>query len=114
MPCASLGVAEAGFFPGIILYLSYWFPASRRGRITSLFFVGLPVAGLIGLPLSGWIMSYFSGHMGLKSWQWMFLLEGIPAMILGVVAFVWLDDRPANAKWLSDKERQQVEQDLQA
>jgi D-galactonate transporter len=109
-----LGVAEAGFFPGIILYLSYWFPASRRGRITSLFFVGLPVAGLIGLPLSGWIMSYFSGHMGLKGWQWMFLLEGIPAMILGVVAFVWLDDRPANAKWLSDKEKQQVEQDLQA
>lgn len=108
-----LGVAEAGFFPGIILYLSYWYPASRRGRITSLFFVGVPIAGLIGSPLSGWIMSHFAGYMGLKGWQWMFLLEGLPAMILGVVAFVWLDDRPANAKWLSDKEKQQVEQDLQ-
>ncbi|MBV6823136.1 MFS transporter [Pseudomonas sp. PD9R] len=108
-----LGVAEAGFFPGIILYLSYWYPASRRGRITSLFFVGVPIAGLIGSPLSGWIMSFFSGYMGLKGWQWMFLLEGLPAMILGVVAFIWLDDRPANAKWLSDQQKQQVEQDLQ-
>jgi ACS family phthalate transporter-like MFS transporter len=108
-----LGVAEAGFFPGIILYLSYWYPASRRGRITSLFFVGVPIAGLIGSPLSGWIMSFFSGYMGLKGWQWMFLLEGLPAMILGVVAFVWLDDKPANAKWLTDQQKQQVERDLQ-
>lgn len=109
-----LGVAEAGFFPGIILYLSYWYPASRRARITSLFFVGVPVAGLIGSPLSGWIMSHFAGYMGLKGWQWMFLLEGLPAIVLGVVAYLWLDDRPAQAKWLSPAQRDQIESDLAA
>lgn len=108
-----LGATEAGFFPGIILYLSYWYPANRRAAITSLFFVGVPVAGLIGTPLSGWIMSYFAGYMGLKGWQWMFLLEGLPVIFLGVFAFLWLDDRPADANWLSDKEKLQIEQDLQ-
>lgn len=104
-----LGVAEAGFFPGIILYLSYWYPASRRARITALFFVGIPIAGLIGTPLSGWIMSHFDGYMGLKGWQWMFLLEGMPAVILGIVAFLWLDDKPSQAKWLTPA---QIERDL--
>lgn len=109
-----LGVAEAGFFPGIILYLSYWYPASRRGRITSLFFVGVPIAGLIGSPLSGWIMSHFAGYLGLKGWQWMFLLEGLPAIALGIVAYLWLDDRPATAKWLTAQQREQIENDLSA
>jgi ACS family phthalate transporter-like MFS transporter len=109
-----LGVAEAGFFPGIILYLSYWYPASRRARITALFFVGVPIAGLIGSPLSGWIMSHFAGVMGMKGWQWMFLLEGLPAVVLGVVAYCWLDDRPSAAKWLTPAQRGQIERDLQA
>ena len=109
-----LGVAEAGFFPGIILYLSYWYPASRRARITALFFVGVPVAGLIGSPLSGWIMSHFAGYMGLKGWQWMFLLEGLPAVFLGVAAFLWLDDRPAQARWLTQAQIDQIERDLAA
>jgi ACS family phthalate transporter-like MFS transporter len=109
-----LGVAEAGFFPGIILYLSYWYPASRRARITALFFVGVPVAGLIGSPLSGWIMSHFAGYMGLKGWQWMLLLEGVPAVFLGVVAFLWLDDRPAQAQWLTQAQIDQIERDLAA
>jgi D-galactonate transporter len=109
-----LGVAEAGFFPGIILYLSYWYPASRRARITALFFVGVPIAGLIGSPLSGWIMSHFAGYMGLKGWQWMFLLEGLPAVFLGVVAYLWLDDRPGQAKWLNAAQIQQIEADLAA
>lgn len=109
-----LGVAEAGFFPGIILYLSYWYPASRRGRITALFFVGVPIAGLIGSPLSGWIMSHFAGYMGLKGWQWMFLLEGLPAIVLGVVAYLWLDDRPAQAQWLTPAQIDRIERDLAA
>jgi D-galactonate transporter len=109
-----LGVAEAGFFPGIILYLSYWYPASRRARITALFFVGVPVAGLIGSPLSGWIMSHFAGYMGLKGWQWMFMLEGLPAVFLGVAAFLWLDDRPAQARWLTQAQIDQIERDLAA
>jgi D-galactonate transporter len=109
-----LGVAEAGFFPGIILYLSYWYPASCRARITALFFVGVPLAGLIGSPLSGWIMSHFAGYMGLKGWQWMFLLEGMPAIVLGIVAFFWLDDRPAQARWLTHAQIDRIERDLAA
>lgn len=109
-----LGAAEAGFFPGIILYLSYWYPAARRARITSLFFVAVPVAGLLGSPLSGWIMHGMAGVAGLKGWQWMFLLEGLPAMVLGVVAYLWLDDGPATAHWLSPAAREQVARDLRA
>ncbi|PVZ20539.1 MULTISPECIES: MFS transporter [unclassified Pseudomonas] len=107
-----LGAAEAGFFPGIILYLSYWFPAARRARITALFFVAVPVAGLVGSPLSGWIMHGMDGIAGLKGWQWMFLLEGLPAMVLGVVAFRCLDDGPQQARWLTAEERAQVARDL--
>ena len=80
-----LGVAEAGFFPGIILYLTYWYPSNRRAQITSLFMTGIPLSGVIGGPLSGAIMKVFDGHNGWSGWQWMFLLEGIPAVILGVV-----------------------------
>ena len=88
-----LGAAEAGFFPGIILYLTYWYPAARRGRITTFFMTAVPMSGLIGGPISGWIMNTFHGDHGLSGWQWLFLLEGIPSVIIGVLVLLWLDDR---------------------
>src|SRR5215475_5412704 len=72
-----LGAAEAGFIPGILFYLTYWFPAQHRGRISAMFLTGIPISGVIGGPLSGWIMQAFSGHHGLAGWQWLFLLEGL-------------------------------------
>lgn len=100
-----LGVAEAGFFPGIILYLTYWYPAARRGRIISLFMTGIPLAGVIGGPLSGWIMKTWDQYQGLQGWQWMFFLEAIPAVVFGLIVYFYLDDRVANAKWLTNEER---------
>ena len=100
-----LGVAEAGFFPGIILYLTYWYPADRRGRITAVFMTGIALAGVIGGPLSGFIMSKLAGINGWAGWQWMFLIEGLPSVLLGFLVIVMLDDRIADAKWLSDDER---------
>jgi len=100
-----LGVAEAGFFPGIILYLTYWYPAHRRGRIISLFMTGIPLAGVIGGPLSGWIMKSWDQVQGLQGWQWMFFLEALPAVIFGLVVYQYLDDRISDAKWLTESER---------
>jgi MFS family permease len=100
-----LGVAEAGFFPGIILYLTYWYPAGRRGRITAMFMTGIAIAGVIGGPLSGYIMKYTDGLYGWHGWQWMFLLEGLPSVALGLVVIMLLDDRISEAKWLNDEER---------
>ncbi len=107
-----LGAAEAGFFPGILLYLTYWFPSARRTRMTALFFLGLPLSGIIGAPLSGWIMHSFAGTGGLKSWQWLFLLEGIPSILLGIAAFLLLHDRPADAAWLTSDEKRAIAADL--
>ncbi|WP_019937075.1 MFS transporter [Bordetella sp. FB-8] len=109
-----LGAAEAGFFPGIILYFTYWFPDSRRGRIMSLFIMAVPLAGIIGGPLSGMIMSHLHEALGLRGWQWLFLIEGVPAIALGIMAMLYLDDRPADARWLSDAEKQQVQAALEA
>ncbi|KRV77239.1 MFS transporter [Pseudomonas citronellolis] len=103
-----LGAAEAGFFPGLILYLTYWFPANRRGRVTSLLMLGLCIAGVIGGPVSGGILDLFEGSTVMKSWQWMFLLEGLPAVIIGFVAFFYLSDGPMDAKWLSEDEKRRV------
>lgn len=100
-----LGIAEAGFFPGIILYLTYWYPSHRRGRITALFMTGIALSGVIGGPLSGYIMKIFDGTHGMAGWQWMFLLEGLPAVLLGVIVIIMLDDRIAQAKWLTEEER---------
>ena len=100
-----LGVAEAGFFPGIILYLTYWYPSHQRGRVTSLFMTGVAGAGVIGGPLSGAIMKYADGLMGWGGWQWMFLIEGLPSVALGLAVILLLDDRIADAKWLTDQER---------
>jgi ACS family tartrate transporter-like MFS transporter len=100
-----LGVAEAGFFPGIVLYLSYWFPARQRARAVSRFMTGSAVTGMVGLPLSGAIMQYANGVAGLAGWQWLFLLEGVPTAILGIVTLYYLTDRPEQAHWLSPPER---------
>ncbi|MEN1832889.1 MFS transporter [Pseudomonas lijiangensis] len=103
-----LGAAEAGFFPGVILYLTYWFPASHRARITSRFIMAIAVCGIIGGPLSTWIMSHFGGLGGFTGWQWLFVVTGIPPVLAGFFAWYWLDDKPANAKWLSDAEKQAI------
>ena len=107
-----LGVAEAGFYPGIILYLTYWFPARLRSQVTALFFLGMPLAVLGGAPLSGWIMSHFAGAMQLAGWQWLFILEGLPAFLMGIVVFFYLDNGPASATWLSADEKRIVVEEL--
>lgn len=85
-----LSAAEAGFIPAILFYLTCWFPDARRGRVTALFLIGIPMSGLIGGPISGWIMEYVSGAFGLADWQWLFLLEGLPTALVGVIAiFTW-------------------------
>ncbi|ALP64818.1 MFS transporter [Paraburkholderia caribensis] len=109
-----LGVAEAGFFPAILLYLTYWFPAGRRSKVTALFMTGIPMSGVIGGPLSGWIMHSMSGAHGIAGWQWLFLLEGIPTVLVGIVAYFYLDDKVSDARWLRDDEKALIEADLQA
>jgi len=101
-----LGVAEAGFFPAILLYLTYWFPAGRRSKVTALFMTGIPMSGVLGGPLSGWIMHAMSGAHGLAGWQWLFLIEGLPAVLLGVVVLFYLTDAPHEARWLEPEERE--------
>ncbi|MEM5389630.1 MFS transporter [Paraburkholderia phymatum] len=107
-----LGAAEAGFFPGIILYLTYWFPAQRRGRVTSMFIAAIPVSGIIGGPLSGWILRYMSGAGGMSGWQWLFLLQGLPTVLVGLLVLKYLYDGPATAPWLAQRERNRIEADL--
>ena len=107
-----IGVAEAGFTPGIFLYLSYWFPARRRARMTSIFYLSIPLAATLGTPLSGWIMHAFQGQLGLHGWQWLFLLEGMPSAVFGVVLFFVLSDRPDTAPWLASAERAFILADL--
>ena len=109
-----LGIFEAGFFPGVILYLSWWYPSHRRGRVTGLFMFGIPVTGILGGPLSGEIMRVMDGAAGMEGWQWVFLLEGLPVVAMGVILFMLLPDRPAQAKWLSPAEQRVVEQVLRA
>jgi MFS family permease len=98
-----LGLAEAGFFPGIILYLSYWFPARRRAHALSRFLTGSAITGILGGPLSGAILQYLSGAAGLAGWQWLFLLEGLPSVVLGFATLYYLTDRPEQASWLTQK-----------
>ena len=104
-----LGAAEAGFFPGIILYLTYWYPAQRRARMVAVFMSGVAIAGVVGGPLSGWIMKAFDGEHGLSGWQWLFLLEGIPSVLLGIWTLFYLDDGIRAAKWLSEADQRVLE-----
>lgn len=109
-----LGMAEAGFYPGVLLYLTLWFPSARRGRITALFMAGNPVSGIIGGPLSGFIMHAFAGVMGFTGWQWLFLVEAFPALILGIVVLIYLDDSVDKAKWLSGEEKAVLSQAIES
>jgi ACS family tartrate transporter-like MFS transporter len=99
-----LGAAEAGFFPGIVYYLSYWYPETQRARAIAAFMTAVPVSGVIGGPLSGALLQ-LNGTLGLAGWQWLFLVEGLPAILLGAVVLIYLTDRPETAAWLDPAER---------
>ncbi|MES2113571.1 MAG: MFS transporter [Pseudomonadota bacterium] len=109
-----LGVGEAGLFPGIVLLLTYWFPAARRTRHFALVMLGMPVAGVLIGPLSAAIVLGCHGRAGLAGWQWLFILQGLPASLLGLAVLAWLDDRPANARWLTVVERTLLQRELGA
>ncbi|WP_432260006.1 MFS transporter [Cupriavidus sp. TMH.W2] len=108
-----LGLAEAGFYPGVILYLTYWFPANRRARIIALFMSGIPIAGMFGNPLSGLIMDAFNGTHDLRGWQWMFLLEALPAFVIGVVTVFVLRDGIDKAPWLDADEKRVLKRNIE-
>ena len=108
-----LGVAEAGFFPGIILYLTYWFPGARRAKMVALFMTAIAISNVIGSPVSGAIMQYMDGANGWRGWQWLFLLEGIPSVIIGVLVFVLLPNGPRSAKWLTPQQQELIVQRMQ-
>src|SRR5258708_34454128 len=99
-----LGVAEAGFFPGIIFYLTLWFPSAYRARIVSLFMFAIPISTAIGAPISGLVLN-LEGVGGLHGWQWVFLIEAVPAILMGFVVWFYLTDRPLEAQWLQPAER---------
>ncbi|MGE8437485.1 MAG: MFS transporter [Pseudomonas palmensis] len=107
-----LGVAEAGFFPGILVYLNRWYPARRRGQITALFAIAVPMAGVIGGPLSGGILELFHDAAGLRGWQWMFLIEGAPVMLLGLVVLKRLPDSFEHVSWLDAGQKQHLREQL--
>ncbi|OCZ97509.1 MFS transporter [Achromobacter xylosoxidans] len=107
-----LGVFEAGFAPGMIFYLTYWYSQSRMAGVMAVVMLAGPIGGIVGGPVSAWIMTAFSGAHGLDGWQWMFLLEGLPCVLLGVIAFRYLDDKPAEARWLSAEEKALLAADL--
>ncbi|MFI6215999.1 MFS transporter [Nocardia brasiliensis] len=109
-----LGVAEAGFFPGILLYLTYWFPQNQRAKIVALFMVAVPVSTALGSTLSSLIIQYGHGVFGLSGWRFMFLVEGLPAIFLAVVTWFYLTDSPAQARWLTRDERQWLSSELAA
>jgi D-galactonate transporter len=109
-----LGVAEAGFIPGVLLYLTYWYPAKRRGRITALFLTAIPMSSIFGGPLSGWVLKELSGARGLAGWQWLFVIEAIPSLVLGLVVLRFLDDRVSTVKWLSAEEKRIVSDNIAA
>jgi MFS family permease len=100
-----LGIAEAGFFPGIILYLSDWFPDRQRAKTTAFFMLAIGLSNVLGNPVSGWIMDQFDGVSGLHGWQWLFLLEGLPTSLVGFAVLFYLQDSPSDARWLSDDQR---------
>ncbi len=109
-----LGVAEAGFFPGMILYLSYWFPARERAKAVGFFMSAIAISYAIGAPISGGIMSVFGGVAGLTDWQWLFLIEALPAVLAGVFVLFYLDDGPEHAAWLEDDEKRWLARRLES
>ncbi|WP_420890669.1 MFS transporter [Cupriavidus gilardii] len=109
-----LGVFEAGFAPGMIFYLTYWYGGARMARVMAIVMLAGPIGGMAGGPVSTWIMTALAGSHGLAGWQWMFLIEGLPCVLLGVIAYFYLDDTPAQARWLSDRERRLLAHDIGA
>ncbi|MEI5716524.1 MFS transporter [Acinetobacter baumannii] len=107
-----LGVAEAGLAPGLLLYLTYWFPSYRRARMTVLWFIAIPISGMIGGPLSGLIMDRMSGVHGWFGWQWMFVIEAIPTVLVGLLVLAILKDSVQDANWLTQDEKNLVKQEL--
>ena len=108
-----LGIAEAGFFPAIILYLTYWFPQKRRASMFAFFFIAINFAGIVGSPISGWIMSSTQHSTTLKSWQWLLILEAVPSLLMGLCIPFLLTNRPANATWLTSEEKSIISKDLE-
>ncbi|WP_423194770.1 MFS transporter [Cupriavidus sp. H18C2] len=108
-----LGVAEAGFAPGVILYLTYWFPSERRAKALSMFFMAIPLAGIVGGPLSGWIMHEFHGAHDLAGWKWLFLIEALPSLVLGIAILFYLDNGIQGAKWLTDQEKALLQRNVE-
>ncbi len=109
-----LGVAESGFFPGMVLYLTYWFPSHRRAKMVALLMAGIPVSGVIGGPMGGYILHRLAHSHGLAGWQWLFLVEAVPAVALGLVVFLRLDDRVMAARWLSEEEKRRIAAEISA
>jgi MFS family permease len=107
-----LGVAEAGFFPGIIWYLTQWYTRTRRAQIIALFMTAIAVSGVVGGPLSGWILDVMDGVSGMRGWRWLYLLEGLPSVVVGFVVLRYLDDGPGTATWLTAAERTLVQRRL--
>jgi D-galactonate transporter len=108
-----LGVAEAGLAPGLLLYLTYWFPSYRRAKMTVLWFIAIPLSGMIGGPLSGWIMNQFAGFHGWTGWQWMFVIEAIPTVVVGLMVLGYLKDGVHQASWLDDEEKALIVRELE-
>ncbi|MFL6448629.1 MAG: MFS transporter [Bryobacteraceae bacterium] len=108
-----LGVVESGFFPGVILYLTFWYPRQYRAKMLAAFMTAIPLSGVIGGPVSGWILESMSGHSMLRGWQWLFVFEAIPSVIAGVLTIYILDDGPRKARWLNDDEKHLLEQRLE-
>jgi D-galactonate transporter len=109
-----LGSFEAGLFPGVVVYLTYWFPARRSAQMVSLFVTSIPVSIILGGPISGWIMAAMGGRAGLANWQWLFILEGFPSILVGILALLIMVDKPAEAGWLTEREKRLVLTDLEA
>ncbi len=100
-----LGLTESGFYPGVILYLSLWFPSYRRGKMFALFAAAVPLSGLLGGPISGWIMEYFHNVQGIAGWKWLFIIQGTPSLLIGLLVFWLLPDRIDTAHWLNSEEK---------
>ena len=106
-----LGVAEAGFYPGVIYYFSSWFPPCHRSRAVSRFYIAVPLASLVMGAVSGWLLD-LDGTAGLAGWQWLFLAQGLPTVLVGLAVFVWLPDRPATVSWLTPAQLDWIEEEL--
>jgi sugar phosphate permease len=108
-----LGIGEAGFFPGVIYYLTLWYPNHYRAKALSLFMIAIPMSGMIGSPISGWLMQQLEGYYHFHGWQWLFILEGLPAVLFGMICYLYLEDRPETARWLTQSEKILLNQSLE-